>query len=370
MQRLFLPILRKAEFSQLQIMPWRRQVLGADGDACLHISGALGEEIEDTFQPETVIGELRCRAVFARTRRQLFPGFGGQPAVFCESSLAQHVGVKCGSHVKRIVVFPHFASEQIVRELYRIGPRCAACVKMNIARLMKQRTAITVGIVDVLQGPLDPGNGVFSQPERQLRAAGGCEIGNTFERLLHVTRPLRCSAVIDKASRARDFVDRVAVTGLQDSLILGHCSGGHIELAQQSRIPLGQFHDHLDQGVNTPGLEIIPDARERARTVRCAVFASRVGCKRRGDHMLAKSPILEGRAGAFAFNLRAATLQHSAVILRARHLRQYALRLMGKNIYLSGLMIGLAARKHFVAGQVAQRANIEAGLVLCFHEIG
>jgi hypothetical protein len=113
---------------------------------------------------------------------------------------------------------------------------------------------------------------------------------------------------------------------------------------------------------------MIANARKRADAFRIGTAARGVRGQRRRHHVLAEPPILESAAGALAADALAATRDLGAVDFRTVHLRQHAIRLERDDLHLTVAEIFLAARKHFLAREVAHGIDVEAGPVLGTHE--
>ena len=236
-------------------------------------------------------------------------------------------------------------------------------------RAMQQPAAMTVKIVDLLYRLRDPVDRAFGKLERKAAASARCETGNAVQHCFHMRCPVGCLMIINKVPRAGRTVDHFAQAHAKGLLIFVRCCSGRIEFAEQRRIPLDQIHDHLDQYILTLFLQMIADAGKGAGPVRL-VGAQVVRRQRGGHHMLAEAPILPGGTGALAVNILPLPFEFRPVVFRARHLRQHAPRLNGQNLDLAVTIIGLAARKHFLARKLAQDVDVEAGSVLGCHTSG
>lgn len=214
---------------------------------------------------------------------------------------------------------------------------------------------------DAFDGPLDPVDCVLDEFEREAGATARREIGNGVERRVHIGRPTSRLAIVDETPRVHRAVDYLAQPCLERPIVGVDRRRSQIQAAKQSGVALGHVHDHLDKGVDALSLQMAAYAREHTGAVRIRIIAGGVRRQRRRDHVLAKAPIVERRAGALAPDLLAAPGDDGPVILRAGNLRQHALRLDAENGDLPGPIILLAAREHVAPGQLAQRADIEAG---------
>src|SRR6266849_1175702 len=154
-QGLFLAAVRKTELGELKIAPRGGQIFCAQRDAGVDLAGAFGEEVENAHELMLVADELLL-VLFLRLRPatgirgNFLPGFGGETAIFGKPDLTAHVGVKCDGAPKRPVLVRHLAGKEIAGEPHRLGPDFADRGEMDVACTSQQRSAMAVGIVDLL----------------------------------------------------------------------------------------------------------------------------------------------------------------------------------------------------------------------------
>jgi hypothetical protein len=68
---------------------------------------------------------------------------------------------------------------------------------------------------------------------------------------------------------------------------------GHVELAKQAQVLLGEIHDHRDQLVDALRLQTIANAREGAGTLLFHIATHGIGGERHRDDVLAEAPVLD-----------------------------------------------------------------------------
>ncbi|WP_334387058.1 hypothetical protein [Bradyrhizobium sp. AZCC 2262] len=115
---------------------------------------------------------------------------------------------------------------------------------------MQKPTAMAVGIVDAVDGPLDAVDRIFRKLQREASAGSRRKIDDGVERGFHVRRPVRRFAIFDIVPRPRRRIDCLAQALPHRRIIGVHDCCRHIEPAEQSRILFGQFHDHFDERID------------------------------------------------------------------------------------------------------------------------
>ena len=143
------------------------------------------------------------------------PGLGGEPAVLGEPRLAERVGVERRRAVEGLVGVGHLAGEEVAGERGRVGRLGEAGREMDVPGAQQQLAAMAVGIVDVLDRPLDRGDGLVREAGRQARAARGHQPGDALQRLLDAVGPVARGVVVHEAARARRLGDRLPEAGLE-----------------------------------------------------------------------------------------------------------------------------------------------------------
>ncbi|MBP6769030.1 MAG: hypothetical protein KA171_14715 [Reyranella sp.] len=233
---------------------------------------------------------------------------------------------------------------------------------MDVAGLFEQPVAMATGFVDLLDRVFDAVDGVQGEIRGQSGMLAACKLGDSIESGANIVGPAVGFVVVDETSRSGGDIDRPTQLLFETLDVAGgRGGGGDIELAEQGRVSLGEFDDHLDQGIDALLLQMGPDAVENGWPL-LAVVGYIVGGEAGRHHVLAEAPIAEGRARAFAADLLAAFRQNGAVIFRASDLGEHSVPFDRQKVDLPVAMVFLAPREHFGAGLFAQDGDVEAGL--------
>jgi len=203
---------REAELRQVEVVPRRRQVLGAQADAGVRVAVARRKEVEDVPEPAVVSG--RCIALQAppRPRRQLRPGVGREAPILGQPDLVEHVCVERRCAVEGVVVAFHLTGEEVAGKSDGLRPHRTGGGEVDLSTAMQQGPVVAVGIVDLLDGPLDPLDRAPDEIERQSAAPGCNELRDGVDRRVDAGRPFGRLAIVNVAAGARRLVDRLSKT--------------------------------------------------------------------------------------------------------------------------------------------------------------
>ena len=187
----------------------------------------------------------------------------------------------------------------------------------------------------------------------------------SVERFVDAAGPAARLAMLNEAAGGSRLVDRLAETRGENLFVRAVVGRGHLQLAEQGRIALGEVDDHRDEDSVRLIREMGADAGERAGALFGAVI-DLVRGERRRHHVLAEAIVVEGRTVTLALDRLARAEEIDAVVLRSGNLRQHASRLDVEDLDASVAMIGFAASESR-ACETPQSRNVEAREIFDCH---